>query len=296
VFFNGDGRSDIRDELRLRLEDALPRFHDGVRLARLDTTEARAPVRHAAHDGHPVRMAAVAAAVLAAGLSAALGLAGSPPDIVVPQPGHVSVTLVAGSTAADGGFNFNGYASGVSTVTVPLDWTDTVKFRNAATPPHSAVVLPFAPRQPAEAGAPAFPGAATPRPTSGLPRGATATFSFVASRTGTYEFACGVPDHAAAGMWDYLVVSPVARTASVAVRAPFAPRSGPGALDHPSLALELANGNIILNDDFNQRVIVLDRTTKRIIWQYGVTGVPGREPGYLRNPDGVDIKPAAFGR
>jgi len=46
----------------------------------------------------------------------------------------------------------------------------------------------------------------------------------------------------------------------------------------------------------NQRVIVPDRTITRIVWQYGVTGVPGREPGYLRNPDGVDIKPAAFGR
>lgn len=76
----------------------------------------------------------------------------------------------------------------------------------------------------------------------------------------------------------------------------YAPSSGPESLDHPSLALELPNGNFILNDDYNHRVLVLDRQTKRIIWQYGVTGVPGRAPGYLRIPDGVDIKPPAFGR
>jgi outer membrane protein assembly factor BamB len=76
----------------------------------------------------------------------------------------------------------------------------------------------------------------------------------------------------------------------------YGPSSGPGALDHPSLALELPDRNIILNDDYNHRVIVLDRATKRIIWQYGVRGVAGRGPGYLREPDGLDIKPAGFGR
>ncbi len=75
----------------------------------------------------------------------------------------------------------------------------------------------------------------------------------------------------------------------------YGPTSGPGRLDHPSLALELPNGNLILNDDFNHRVIVLSRE-KTILWQYGVTGVPGRAPGYLHTPDGVDVKPATFGR
>ncbi len=76
----------------------------------------------------------------------------------------------------------------------------------------------------------------------------------------------------------------------------YAPASGPGRLDHPSLALELPDGNFLLNDDFNHRVIVLSRDTKRILWQYGKTGVRGRAPGYLNVPDGVDIKPAGFGR
>lgn len=76
----------------------------------------------------------------------------------------------------------------------------------------------------------------------------------------------------------------------------YAPKSGPGVLNHPSLAIELPNGNFLLNDDDNNRVVVLSRRTKRILWQYGVTGVAGRKPGYLKDPDGVDLKPASFGR
>jgi hypothetical protein len=67
----------------------------------------------------------------------------------------------------------------------------------------------------------------------------------------------------------------------------FAP-SGARALNHPSLALPLANGNILVNDD---RVIVIDPRTSRIVWQYGHDGVPGSAPGYLDNPDGVDMAP-----
>ena len=37
------------------------------------------------------------------------------------------------------------------------------------------------------------------------------------------------------------------------------------------------------------RVIVVDRQTKQIIWQYGVKGTKGHAPGYLNYPDGVDI-------
>lgn len=70
----------------------------------------------------------------------------------------------------------------------------------------------------------------------------------------------------------------------------FAPR-GPDQLDHPSLALPLPNGDIVCNDDYNHRVIVVDPRTNRIVWQYGHTGVAGRGPGYLDNPDGLDVVP-----
>jgi DNA-binding beta-propeller fold protein YncE len=66
-------------------------------------------------------------------------------------------------------------------------------------------------------------------------------------------------------------------------------RSGEGMLDHPSLALELSNGNVVVNDDARHRVLVIDRKTKAIVWQYGVTDTPGHAPGYLFYPDGMDV-------
>ncbi len=65
--------------------------------------------------------------------------------------------------------------------------------------------------------------------------------------------------------------------------------SGPGELNHPSLALPLPNGNVLLNDDYNDRVIVIDPTTNKIVWQYGTTGVAGSGPNQLNVPDGVDV-------
>ena len=67
--------------------------------------------------------------------------------------------------------------------------------------------------------------------------------------------------------------------------------TGARALNHPSLALPLPGGNILVNDDYNDRVIVINPRTKRIVWQYGHAGVPGRAAGYLDNPDGVDMAP-----
>jgi len=66
-------------------------------------------------------------------------------------------------------------------------------------------------------------------------------------------------------------------------------KSGERMLDHPSLALELPTGDIVVNDDARHRVIVIDRATKAIVWQYGVTDVPGHKPGYLNFPDGMDV-------
>jgi outer membrane protein assembly factor BamB len=71
----------------------------------------------------------------------------------------------------------------------------------------------------------------------------------------------------------------------------YSPRAGDPPLDHPSLALPLPNGDFLVNDDFNDRVIVIDPHTNRIVWQYGHTGVAGSAPGYLSRPDGVDLAP-----
>lgn len=67
--------------------------------------------------------------------------------------------------------------------------------------------------------------------------------------------------------------------------------SGQGMLNHPSLAVMLKNGNVMLNDDYNDRIIVIDPKTDKIVWQYGHTAVPGSAPGYLNIPDGMDVLP-----
>jgi hypothetical protein len=69
------------------------------------------------------------------------------------------------------------------------------------------------------------------------------------------------------------------------------PPTGPGALDRPSLAVALPNGMIAATDDWHHRVVVIDRATKRIVWQYGHDGVPGSAPGYLSKPDGLALVP-----
>lgn len=73
----------------------------------------------------------------------------------------------------------------------------------------------------------------------------------------------------------------------------YRPRPSAPALNQPSLAEPLPNGDFLVTDDFNDRVIVIDPRTNRVVWQYGHTGVPGAAPGYLSRPDGVDLVPPA---
>jgi DNA-binding beta-propeller fold protein YncE len=67
--------------------------------------------------------------------------------------------------------------------------------------------------------------------------------------------------------------------------------TGLAALNHTSLAHALPDGNIIATDDANHRIIVVDRKTKKIIWQYGHKGRSGTAAGYVNNPDGLDLLP-----
>lgn len=67
------------------------------------------------------------------------------------------------------------------------------------------------------------------------------------------------------------------------------PESGNGALNHPSLAERLPSGDIAVNDDYRHRVVIIDPKTKKIVWQYGVTGHPGTGPDHLHTPDGFDL-------
>jgi hypothetical protein len=67
--------------------------------------------------------------------------------------------------------------------------------------------------------------------------------------------------------------------------------TGSSALNHPSLALPLPNGDVIATDDANDRVIVVDPKTNAIVWQYGVRGEPGDASGLLNAVDGLDLVP-----
>jgi hypothetical protein len=72
-------------------------------------------------------------------------------------------------------------------------------------------------------------------------------------------------------LWDYFVTA------------------GQGELGNPSLAPPLPNGLIGVNDDFHDRMVLIDPSTKRIVWQYGHDGHPGTAHGYLNIPDGFDM-------
>jgi hypothetical protein len=71
----------------------------------------------------------------------------------------------------------------------------------------------------------------------------------------------------------------------------YGPASGWGALNHPSLAIMLPNGNIAINDDYNDRVVIVDPKQRRIVWEYGHLGRPGTGSDELNTPDGMDFVP-----
>jgi len=73
----------------------------------------------------------------------------------------------------------------------------------------------------------------------------------------------------------------------------YGPASGPGMLNHPSLALMIAPGLIAVNDDFRARVVLISVARHRIVWQYGHTDRPGSGAGYLSIPDGMAFLPWA---
>jgi hypothetical protein len=71
----------------------------------------------------------------------------------------------------------------------------------------------------------------------------------------------------------------------------YGPSAGPGSLDRPSLAVPLPNGMIAATDDWHHRVVVIDRSSKRIVWQYGHFDAPGNGPDHLSKPDGLALLP-----
>ena len=149
----------------------------------------------------------------------ALSLAGKGP----PPPGkflavdaqrhRVTVTLIASYNGENGGFNFDGYSRFLM-FTVPRGWMVRVVCTNRGPLRHSCAVV-----HGADSAKPAFPGAETPQPQIGLEAGHTARFTFRASRKGVYRFACLVPGHEDARMWDVLKVTRGRKPSVVDLRA-----------------------------------------------------------------------------
>jgi hypothetical protein len=110
----------------------------------------------------------------------------------------VHLTLLAGLGSSNNGFNFDGYGRGELLVRVPVGWRVVVDCENRGGMRHSCAIV-----KGALTAAPAFTGAATQE----LSPGSKATFSFVASRAGSFRIACLVPGHEQARMWDVLEVS-----------------------------------------------------------------------------------------
>ncbi|HVA59625.1 MAG TPA: hypothetical protein VNG13_03685 [Mycobacteriales bacterium] len=69
----------------------------------------------------------------------------------------------------------------------------------------------------------------------------------------------------------------------------YRPVAGHGMLNHPSLAEMLPGGFIAANDDYRDRVVIIDPRTMTIVWQYGIDDHPGAGPGLLHTPDGFDL-------
>jgi sulfocyanin len=142
--------------------------------------------------------------------------AGTPRWLVV-SGRTVTLTLTAAYTNVGSGFNFNGDARGKMIVSVPVGYKVNVIFSNKSTIPHSAVVTAYSKRTAARGFTPAFRGAQSPNPTSGIAKGTTQHFTFTANKVGTYAIVCAVPSHAIAGMWDVFKVTPAGSKPSIKV-------------------------------------------------------------------------------
>ena len=120
----------------------------------------------------------------------------------------VAIEVIAGKDATNNSWNFNGYANGNATITVPTGYTVSISFSN--NDPNMAHSLGVT-EKPAGAwsatptATPAFAGAMSSNPTSMTDAATKAkppeTIAFTADKAGAFALACFVPGHAAAGMW-----------------------------------------------------------------------------------------------
>jgi Sulfocyanin (SoxE) domain len=122
----------------------------------------------------------------------------------------VTFELIAGPN----GFQFNGYASGGATLTLPPKANVVMNFVNKDGTPHSAEIISGEGPLPNAAVDAAIPRAYTNQLLQGLPQEGTDVMRFAVPESGTYRIFCGVPGHGLSGMWIWMKVDPAAKAPS----------------------------------------------------------------------------------
>ena len=64
---------------------------------------------------------------------------------------------------------------------------------------------------------------------------------------------------------------------------------GPNQLNTPVQNTYLPNGNVLITDQANERIIEVQRSDNSIVWQYGTNGVPGNLANQLNNPNAAEL-------
>src|SRR5260370_16549228 len=66
---------------------------------------------------------------------------------------------------------------------------------------------------------------------------------------------------------------------------------GPNQLNTPVQNTFLPNGNVLITDQGNERIIEVQRSDNSIVWQYGQNGVVGIGRNQLSNPNPPQLLP-----
>ena len=108
------------------------------------------------------------------------------------------------------GFQFNGYAAGGATLTVPPKATVVMNFINKDGTPHSAEIISGEGPLPNAGVDAAIPRAYTNQLLQGLPQEGTDVMRFPVPESGTFRIFCGVPGHGVS-MWIWMKIDPAAK-------------------------------------------------------------------------------------
>ncbi len=148
--------------------------------------------------------------------------AAAPPSWMHVDAAHkrVSFTVTAAQGGANGTLNFNGYANGRMTVTVPAGWGVHIDFVNAGAGalPHSLEVIRDTAKIPQQGITPAIAKAESRDLIAGVPPMQQDAFDFTAAPAGRYLWFCAVPTHGTSGMWDRFVVSGSVKAPTVTIK------------------------------------------------------------------------------